>query len=269
MQTFLIDIGIFSFGLWDILDILITGYLIFIIIRLLRGTLAFPIFVGLITIFFAWWIVDILEMQLLSMILGQFVNIGVILIVIIFQPEIRNFLLYLGNSTMIRRRGGFLSRLFPQQIKSKEDVERERMVNAIKSALLKMAKSRIGALIVFATNMDMESLQSSGVKINADISRSLLISIFSKDSPLHDGAVILKDGKILTASSILPVSEAQNLPQSTGLRHRSAVGVTENTSVTAFVVSEERGTISYAREGQLHMHLSEEELYENLMKYYM
>lgn len=267
MTHLLLDIGFFSISIWDVLDILITGYLIYMVYRILRGSLAIPIFIGIILIYIIFWVVQLLNMSLLSLIFGQFVSVGVIMIIIVFQPEVRRFLLLLGNSTLRRREGSFIQRLF-NTVKDSEDTDKHKDILAIKSAIMRMAGERTGALIVFPKDMNLYKIASTGIRLDSEISQSLILSIFNKKSPLHDGALLIHNGKIHSASCILPVSENQNLPQSAGLRHRSAVGVTENSSATAFIVSEETGKISYAREGKLIRDLAEKELYEAMKRYY-
>lgn len=264
MTPYLIDIGFFSVRLWDVLDILITGYVIYLVYRLLRGSIAMNIFIGVVLLYLIWWLVKTLEMDLLGLILGQFVSIGVIVLIIIFQPEVRRFLLLLGNSTL-KRRSRFIDLLFPSEIEEKTYKQAD--VIALKSALVRMAKKKTGALIVIADAMNLLTFSQSGTKIDASISQSLIESIFHRESPLHDGAVIISDGRIKTASAIMPVSENPDLPKSVGLRHRAGVGATEGTTAVAFIVSEENGKISYAREGRLVRNLNEEELYEVLSRY--
>ncbi len=268
MSSFLIDIGFFTISIWDILDIVITGLLIFTVYRVLRGSLAFPVFIGIIIIYILYWVVQLLNMSLLSMIFGQFVSVGVIVVIIIFQPEVRRFLLLLGNTTMKRWGGGVIQTLFNKTVKDEDERGKRKEVMAIKSAIMRMSAQRTGALIVFVHELSLQNFASMGVKLDSEISQSILLSIFFKNSPLHDGAVIIHNSRIHSASCILPVSDNRNLPQSVGLRHRSAVGSTEGTNATAFVVSEETGKISYARSGQLIRDMSEEELYEALIRYY-
>ena len=264
MELFLIQIGFFNIGLWDVLDILITGYVIYAVYRLLRGSIAMNIFIGVVLLYVVWWLVKTLEMDLLGLILGQFVSIGVIVLIIIFQPEVRRFLLILGNTTL-KRRSSFLDTFLPSSVN--KDEYRQVDIIAVKSALVKMAKRKTGALIVIADAMNLLTISQSGVELDARISQSLLESIFQKESPLHDGAVVLTGGKIKTASAIMPVSENPDLPKSVGLRHRAGVGATEGTTAIALIVSEETGNISYAREGRLVRKLNEEELYEVLSRY--
>lgn len=250
-------IGFLPVRIWDILDILIVGYMMYQIYRLLRGNIAFNIFVGVLTMYVVWWLVNQLNMDLLGAVLDQFVKVGVIILIIIFQPEVRRFLLFLGKSTL-RQRSNFLERIIDRNFEGSE--QKVSSVNALKKALLRMSRVKTGALVVITKNLDLEGLISQGVQLDANIHETLLESIFNKSSPLHDGAVILEAGKIKFASTILPVSENQNLPRGVGLRHRAAVGITEKANVAAFVVSEETGGISYAYEGKLTRKLKEEDL---------
>lgn len=261
---FLFNIGFLPIRFWDILDILIVGYLMYQIYRLLKGSIAFNIFVGVLTLYVVWWLVNQLQMDLLSAVMNQFVSVGVIIIIIIFQPEVRRFLLFLGNSTL-RQRSNFLGRLLDRNIEGEEAMEK--WVNGIALAMLRMSRKQTGALIVFAGEANLDGLASSGVTLDAAISQPLLESIFNKDSPLHDGAVIVAQAKIQAAGCILPVSENANLPKSVGLRHRAAVGITEKANVASFIVSEENGCISFAHEGKLQRKLGEEQLRLLLRKY--
>ncbi|HHH49437.1 MAG TPA: TIGR00159 family protein [Saprospiraceae bacterium] len=263
-MTFLFQVGFLPFRLLDVLDILIVGYLIYQIYKLLRGSIAFNIFVGVLLIFVVWWLVGILKMELLSLLLGQFVSIGVIMFLIIFQPEVRRFLLLLGDTTL-KQRSSFFDKLI-----RKEEGERSkspRIIQELKRAILRMARNKTGALIVIANNLNVEFFSNSGVTLDAFISQALIESIFNKESPLHDGAVVIVDGKIKTASCVLPVSANPNLPKSVGLRHRAGVGVTESTNVAVFIVSEENGKISFAHEGNLERNLTEAKLTELLTTY--
>lgn len=264
-MIYLFDIGFLPVRIWDVLDIIIVGYLMYQIYKLLRGNIAFNIFVGVLTLYVVWWLVNQLEMDLLSAVLDQFVSVGVIIIIIIFQPEVRRFLLFLGNTTL-RQRSNFLGRILDRNLESTE--EKVRQLRALRSAIVRMSKRKTGALVVLAGNLDLEGLVSSGVAMDADITEPLLESIFNKHSPLHDGAVIVSNGRLQSASCVLPVSENPNLPSSAGLRHRAAVGITERANVAAFIVSEETGQISIAVEGELRRRLDEQELKSLLSEYY-
>ena len=264
-MLYLFDIGFLPVRIWDILDILIVGYLMYQIYKLLRGNIAFNIFIGVLMMYVAWWLVNQLEMDLLAAVLGQFVSVGVIIIIIIFQPEVRRFLLFLGKTTL-RQRSNFVGRIIDRNLEDTE--EKARQLRAMRSALLRMAKKKTGALIVLAGNLNLEGLVSSGITLNSEISEPMLESIFNKESPLHDGAVLISNGKILSASCILPVSENPNLPPAAGLRHRAAVGITERADVPAFIVSEETGFISFALEGKLTRDIDEDQLMKLLNEYF-
>ena len=241
---FLFDIGFLQFGIVDAIDVLIVGYLMFLIYRLLRGTVAFNIFVGVVSLYAIWWLVRALKMELLSQILGQFVSVGVIVIAIVFQPELRRFLLLLGNQTL-KGRIPFL-KSFTHNI---DDNTLE--IKELHQAISGLSRNHTGALIVIANNSTMLNISASGVVIDSKISKALILSIFNKESPLHDGAIVVSGHKILVAGSVLPLSESPNLPRETGLRHRAAVGVSETANVTAFIVSEENGKIAMAHQGHL------------------
>lgn len=264
-MLYLFDIGFLPVRFWDVLDILIVGYLMYQIYKLLRGNIAFNIFIGVLTLYVVWWLVNQLQMDLLSAVLGQFVSVGVIVIIIIFQPEVRRFLLFLGNTTL-RQRSTFFGRMIDRNLENTE--EKARQQRALRSALLRMSKRKTGALIVLCGNLKLEGLVSSGVDMDSEISEPLLESIFNKYSPLHDGAVLISNGLIRSASCVLPVSENPNLPSGVGLRHRAAVGITERASVAAFVVSEETGIISLAVDGSLRRRIEEKEIKSLLSEHY-
>jgi uncharacterized protein (TIGR00159 family) len=257
-------IGFLPIRIFDVLDVLIVGYLMYQIYRLLRGTIAFNIFIGVLILYVVWWMVSELQMDLLSQVLTQFVNVGVILIVVIFQQEIRRFLLFLGNNTF-NRQLQFVGQFFGRENVATED---ELQKKALKNALLKMSRRKTGALIVFANDLNLEGIISQGVELDATISQGLLESIFNKESPLHDGAVIIAHGRIQWASCVLPISDNPNLPESAGMRHRAAVGVSEKANVAAFVVSEENGRIAMALDGKLVRSISEEQLQELLEEHF-
>jgi diadenylate cyclase len=261
----LIDIGFLELRILDIFDIMIVAYLMYLIYKLLRGTIAFNIFIGVLLLYLVWWIVGVLEMQLLSLLLGRFVAFGVIILIIIFQPEVRRFLVLLGNSTL-KGRFSFIDRVFNQH-SGIGDIQ-EQKINEIKKALIKLSKDRTGALVVLMNGRDPEMFSNNGTILNSDISQYLLISIFNKFSPLHDGAVVIAKDKIFSAGTVLPISSNPDLPKTLGLRHRSALGLTENTNTAVFIVSEERGEISYAFQGKLIRKLTDIQLLEKLTKHY-
>ncbi|MFK8104972.1 MAG: diadenylate cyclase CdaA [Saprospiraceae bacterium] len=266
-MIFLFQIGFLPITIWDFLDVLIVGFLIYQIYKILKGTIAFNIFIGVVLFYAVWWLVGALKMDLLSTLLGQFVNVGVITLLIVFQPEIRKFFLLLGNTTLSQR-SNFWNRLFNVPLNDERQEIISQKVQAVKTAIMRMSKNKTGALIIFTNNLNLEGFNNSGIVLDAEISSPLLESIFNKESPLHDGAVIVANDKIHAASCILPVSDNPNLRQSDGLRHRAGLGVSENTSVAVFIVSEENGQIAFAHEGKLSHNLSEVKLTELLLKHY-
>ncbi len=253
------EIGFLPITLWDLLDVVIVGFLLFQSYKLLRGSVAINIFIGVVTLIVLSWIVRSLNMELLSSIIGLLISTGVIILIIVFQPEVRRFLLLLGNNTL-RQRSKFLDTLLDR--KDDDNKERKESAKQLKKALLSMSKRKEGALIILNKKANLEGIAQTGVQINADISRPLLENIFFKNSPLHDGAMLIENDKIIAAGCILPLSDSVDLPQSVGLRHRAAVGITERTEVAAFVVSEETGTISLAVNGKLYRRLSKEKVEE-------
>lgn len=242
------DLSFFHFSITDAVDILVVGILIFQIYKLLRGSVAFNIFIGVVLLYVAWWLVRALNMELLALILGQFVNVGVIIIAIIFQPELRRFLLYLGNSTLSGQ-FNFLKRI--TETTNYKDLE----INDLYEALLEFSQTKTGALIVLASESTMLNFIKTGVTLEARLKKNLLLSIFNKESPLHDGAVVIRGKRIYAASCVLPLSENPNLMQDIGLRHRAALGVSETANVAAFIVSEESGDISFTYQGKLQLDL--------------
>ncbi|MCB0654295.1 MAG: diadenylate cyclase CdaA [Saprospiraceae bacterium] len=256
-MIFLFDIGFLPIRIWDVLDILIVGYLLYQLYKLLRGNIAFNIFIGVLMLYVIGWLVTELKMDMLSAILGTVMNVGVIVIIIIFQPEVRRFLLFLGDST-IKGRFKFVDRFINRNFQNGEqDIT---FINTLKAAIKRMSRQKTGALIVLRRNLFLEGIITAGAPLDAIISEPLIESIFSKESPLHDGAVIINNNKIEMASCVLPVSESSRLPKSVGLRHRAAVGITERAGVAVFVVSEETGSISFAFGGKLERKLSDERL---------
>lgn len=265
MLDLFIKIGFLEFDLVDMLDILLVGLLIYQVYKLLKGSLAFNIFIGLLLVYFVWFVVGLLEMRLLQGILGQFIEVGVIALLIVFQPEIRKFLIYLGRGSIMRRNFS-IKRLFVKNDKPKGVYEE--LVKEVSTAIKHLTKTRTGAILVFSETSRLQFFANTGVLMESKVSSKLLESIFEKNTPLHDGAVIISEQKIIAAGCVLPVSENTDLPSRIGMRHKATVGVTEQSDAIAFVVSEERGMISYARNGRLIQDISTEEVYTLLMKFY-
>lgn len=251
-----------GFRLLDILDILLVAVIIYYIYSLIKGTIAVNIMIGVALLYGISLVVKQLGMRLLTEIFGGFISVGSIALIVVFQQEIRRFLLHVGKNISLRRKKLFLNFI---GAKRTADSDHSEQIKPIVDACKSMSKSRTGALLVFSRYFDEEYYQSSGEYIDAPVSKRLLESIFFKNNPLHDGAVVIVDFRIMTASSVLPLSDSEELPPQFGLRHRAAVGVTEVSEAVAVVVSEENGSISFAKDGNVSMNLSPEEL-EELLK---
>ena len=228
----------------DLLDILLVTALLFQLYQLVRGTVAIKICIGLAVTYLFWKIVGALQMELLSEILGQFIGVGVIAILIVFQQEIRKFLLMIGSTSFQNQQNYLKSFLYSEK---EIPLDYKHLLNSCAS----MSSTKTGALIIVSRNIKLGSYESTGELMNAKLSQSLIESIFFKNSPLHDGAIILNQNQITAARCILPVSEAVILPLHLGLRHRAAATMTEMTDAIAIVVSEETGNISYLKQGRL------------------
>jgi len=243
------DIGFLKFRFLDILDILVVAFLIYQVYRLLRGSLALNIFIGLVVFFVITQLTEFLNMRVTKSILSQFMNLGVIALLIVFQPEIRRFLLQLGRSNPFKEIN--FSKWFKWRKSKDLPKPNQQVKDGLLGAINKFSEERIGALIVLADSREKTFFEDTGVQLEAFVSIKLLQSIFDKTSPLHDGAAIISGDKITRAGCILPVSENSDLPSTVGLRHRAAVGITEQIDVKVIIVSEETGKISYAKEGKL------------------
>lgn len=251
-------IGFLEFRWIDLLDILLVGYLVYQIYKLIRGSVALKIFIGIISIYVIYQIVKSLGMEMLTGILGQFVGVGGLAALILFQQEIRKILLLIGKSSIISEEG-FFRNIFSGG-SNRDQLQLLPIIEAAKA----MSQSHSGALIVFARSTELKFYAETGDAIDATISKRLLQSIFGKTSPLHDGAVIIAKGRIKAARCILPVSENQDLPPNFGLRHRSALGLSEMTDAVILVISEETGQMSIAHDGILEHNLSINDLREKL-----
>lgn len=230
--------------IFDIIDILLVAGLFFGLYRLLKGTSAMSIFIGIVAIFLIWRLVTALQMEMLSAILGAFVSVGFIALIIIFQPEIRRFLFTIGaqaQESKLTRRFKFL------RVRSNVDLD----IESLTKACLNMSAIKQGALILLTRNNNLDDIVTTGVTVNADISNPLIENIFFKNSPLHDGAMVIRHNRITAARCILPVTQKTNIPGHYGLRHRAAIGVTELNDCIALVVSEETGNISMVTGGDI------------------
>jgi uncharacterized protein (TIGR00159 family) len=257
-MPFCLTIGFLNFRWIDLIDILLVAYLVYQIYKLIRGSVALKIFIGIISIYVIYQIVNSLGMEMLSGILGQFVGVGGLAALILFQQEIRKILLLIGKSSIISEEG-----LFRNIFSGSANRDNLQLLPVIEAAKA-LSQSHSGALIVFARSTELKFYAETGDSIDSVLSKRLLQSIFVKTSPLHDGAVIIAKGRIKAARCILPVSENQDLPPNFGLRHRSALGLSEMTDAVVLVVSEETGQMSIAHDGILEHNLNVNDLKEKL-----
>ena len=256
-------LGIPQLHLIDIIDIAIVAVLVYYIYRMVKGTNAMLIFWALIIILLAWRATDLLGMRLLGAILSAIASVGLIALIVIFQPEIRRFLLFLGTKTQLDQSWLQRFKFWKHNIQNKQTVNYEAYINAC----MHMSQSKTGALIVFKRQNEVEELIGTGERIDALASSALLEALFFKNSPLHDGAVIAHGNQILAARCILPVTSRLDIDPNLGLRHRSAIGVTEQLDVLSVIVSEETGAISYALGGEIHHNITPVELRQALEHY--
>lgn len=257
-MDFAIHIGFLEVTITDIIDILLVSYLLYQLYKIVRGNVAFRIALGVLAIYLTYMVVRALKMELLSAILGQFIGVGVLAAIILFQPEIRKFLQVLGKNAFANQ-DSFILSLFRKKI-NPHDIDIKEVIEAAKS----LSGTNTGALIAFTRNTDLKTYVESGDKLEAAISRRLLLSIFQKHSPLHDGAVIIRENKIAAARCILPVSDDASIPAHMGLRHRSAIGLTEITDAIVLTISEETSQISLAYDGKIDTNLSPAEIKQKL-----
>lgn len=255
-------IGFLEVSLVDILDIALVSFLLFQVYNLMRGSVAVRIFIGFLSLYLIYLVVRAAEMELLSAILGQFMGVGVIAAIILFQQEIRKFLLLLGKTTSFNSENGFLSNLPWKKKKAGEELNITPLIEASKS----LGGTNTGALIVLSKGSELKFYSESGDLIDAIVSKRLLMAIFNKTSPLHDGAVIIHKGRITAARCVLPVTE-KDVPAQFGLRHRAAIGMSETTDTIILIVSEETGQLSVARNGTIYHNLSNQEIRSKINDY--
>lgn len=245
----------FEFGIKDFVDIFCVALMLYYIYRLMKESRSLNVFIGIMVFIVVWLFVSqILEMRLLGSIMDKLVSVGVIAIIILFQEEIRKFLYNLGAH---RRVNGIIGLFVSGDNKDKVDME---SIMPVVMACMNMGKARIGALIVIERISSLDDIVETGDIIDANINQRLIENIFFKNSPLHDGAMVISKKRIRAAGCILPVSHSIDIPKELGLRHRAAMGISQHSDAIAIVVSEETGRISVAIKGQFHLRLSAEQL---------
>lgn len=250
----------FDIAIMDVIDVVLVAFLLYYLYRVMKDSGSLNVFMGILMFIFSWLFVSkLLQMRLLGSIFDQLMSVGTLALVIIFQEEIRNFFRTLGSHRQMR----FLSRFFSRNKKDGDTADVLPIVLACNS----MAQQKVGALIVVQRNMSLDDIVKTGETINANISQRLIEAVFFKNAPLHDGAMVIQNGRITAAQCILPVSHNLNISKKLGLRHRSAIGITESYDAIAVVVSEETGMISAAIGGKLMCNLDARKLEEILNKY--
>jgi uncharacterized protein (TIGR00159 family) len=238
-----------------LLDYALVGFILYQLYRLTRGTSAIPVFLGLLAIYVFWQLISALGLHLLSDLLGQFIGVGVIAILIVFQQELRNFLLFIGDQEFLKQQPAWLRNILPRRA----DTGRTE-VNEILDALYRIADRGEGALVVIGRKSPLQTHISSVTPIDARISAPLIESIFFKNSPLHDGALLIAYGRMTGVRAVLPVTQRPDLPAEWGMRHRAALGITEATDAVALVVSEEHRDVRVAIGSELRVAPSRSEL---------
>ncbi len=258
----LFSIGFLEIGWSSVIDILLVSVLLYNLYKLFKGGVALRVFVGFLALYLFYLVVEATEMELLSTILGQFMNVGVIASIILFQQEIRKFLLLIGKTANFNQ-FKLWSLIKINHYLDKEVIDSTPILEAIKV----MARDKTGALIVISKNESLKFYVDSGDILDASISKRLLLSIFFKNNPLHDGAVIIYKDRVVAACCILPVSENRDIPAHMGLRHRAAIGLTEQVDVAVLIVSEETGQLSFVRNRKIFANLSILEIRQKINNY--
>lgn len=254
--------SILGFRLKDLFDIIIVAILLYQIYRLMKGTSGMNIFISVLSFIVIWFFVSyVFQMELLGAIMNKVVNVGAILLIVLFQDEIRTFLNKLGG----RHSKGLYAKIRHMVIGGKGN-RNDAFIDEIVQAAESFSKTKTGALIVIQKEADLTNYWETGERIDSEVRARLMENIFYKNTPLHDGALIIVGGRIKAVGCILPISHDQNIPQNLGLRHRAALGISEKTDADVVVVSEENGKISYAEKGKLKIGVKTEELLKFLTK---
>lgn len=247
-----------TFGITDAIDIVLVAIMLYQLYKMVKGTAAVNVFIGLALIYIVWIIVRAFELKLLGSILGKFINVGVIAVMVVFQQEIRKFLLYIGSNEFIKNRSWKTIFSFSNQplALSRFMLDADAVINAC----FNMSETKTGALIIISRKSDLKFYVNTGEVVDSALTDKMLENIFYKNSPMHDGAVIIKDNRIIAARCVLPVTEKENFPSHFGMRHRAAVGLTETTDAIAITVSEQTGNVSLTTNGEINSNLNRDKL---------
>ncbi|HOO08957.1 MAG TPA: diadenylate cyclase CdaA [Cyclobacteriaceae bacterium] len=255
-------IGFLEVSWVDFIDIGLVAVLLYQVYKLIRGSIAVNIFLGILALYLVYLIVRAAQMELLTTILGQFMGVGVLATIILFQQEIRKFLLVIGRSTEFNRES-LIKSFTNWRPRQKDEFDIREVIEAAKT----LKATRTGALIVFSRDSGLKFYVETGDPVDSVVSRRILLSIFNKNSPLHDGAIIIHKGKIKAARCVLPVSENDHLPPQFGLRHRSAIGMSESTDTLLLAISEETGRLILARNGVYLKGLKLKQVEQKILEY--
>ncbi len=248
-----------DFRILDLIDILLVATLLYYIYKLIRGTVAINIFIGIVIIYLVWKLTDFLNMEMLSSFLGLFSSVGAVMLIVVFQQEIRKFFLLIGSTNITNKNGIFKDFNF-----SKRSTEALDHIDEVINACEKMSESKTGALIVIRRSSNLDFVKNTGDEMDIKINEPIIQSIFYKNSTLHDGALVIEGEKVTATRAILPVSNDRKIPLRFGLRHRAAVGITEKTDALAIVVSEESGQISYIKDGDFCIFKDKDDLIDKI-----
>ena len=257
MEAFYSNI-VSSIGINDVLDILITAFVLYKILEFIKETRAQQLMRGLLILIVAYFASDFFSLHVIHWILGGVFTIGLFALVVLFQPEIRRGLEFMGRSRLVRGR-----------LVQVDNEEAKHITDEISEAVQEFSATKTGALIIFEREITLEDVAETGTLINADISAQLLGNLFYEGSPLHDGAVIIREDKVYAAGCVLPLTESKTLNKSLGTRHRAGIGITENSDAMALIVSEETGIISIAQEGKISRFLEKKNVEKALLKLYI
>ena len=247
----------FEFGVKDVIDIVLVALILYYVYRLMKESRSLNVFMGILVFVVLWLVVSqVLAMKLLGSIMDKLVSVGVIGLIILFQDDIRKFLYNLGAHQRMKA----IRRIFFNGDKKRDNEKIKQVIMPVVMACMNMSKKKVGALIVMQRGTPLDDIVATGERLDATVNQRLIENLFFKNSPLHDGAMVIADHRIVAAGCILPVSHDLNIPKELGLRHRAALGVTHESDCIAVVVSEETGSISVAIRNQFQLRLTAEKL---------
>lgn len=247
MRNLLLNIGFLHVTLIDLLDILMVAGIIYMLFKWLKDSAAINIFIAIVTLLILRVVVDAINMRMMSALLGTVIDVGAVAIIVIFQPEIRHFLSNLGRKTLASDGNSWMNKLLGRS-NSKLAAS---SVDEIAAACFEMGEDKVGALIVITDKDPLEDIITTGDRIDANIRKPLIENIFFKNSPLHDGAMVISSDRIVAARCTLPITERTNIPPRYGMRHKAAIGISEQTDASVIVVSEQTGKVSFVKDGKL------------------